>query len=205
VHGAAIVVRHRGSESPAPDWSREADIIVSDDREFALAVQTADCVPLLMADRRTGAVAAAHAGWRGLAANVPGVAVAALAREFGSLPGDLVVAIGPSIGACCYEVGTDVREAFTSGGFESELRRWFADGPQPTSRNPSMPALPAGRRPGHWFFDGWSAARDQLVRAGVPLAQIHSAVLCTASHQSLCSYRRDAGAAGRIAAVIRPR
>jgi hypothetical protein len=188
VHGAAVVVRRRaGATDPAsfPD----ADILVSDDGRLALAIHTADCVPLLMADRRTGAVAAAHAGWRGLAARVPAVAVEALTREFGSRPADLVAAIGPSIGAARYEVGADVRACFEASGC-AQLARWFAD----------------ADRPLHWHFDGWQSARDLLEAAGVPAAQIHAAGLCTASHPDLlCSYRRGGTSAGRVAGAIRPR
>jgi len=203
VHEATVLVH-----SAAPETGislPEADIIVSADARSALAIQTADCVPLLLADRRTGGVAAAHAGWRGMAALVPQVAVESLAREFGSHARDLVAAIGPSIGSCCYEVGADVRAAFLRGGFSAdELSRWFFDRPRPTAENPSMPGLPAVRRPAHWFFDGWAATRHQLERAGIPAAQIHVATLCTASHAALCSYRRDGASAGRMAAAIRP-
>ncbi len=159
----------------------------------------------LMADTRTGAVAAAHAGWRGLAARVPQIAVDALTRQFGSAPADLIVAVGPSIGACCYEVGADVRDAFVQAGFEEgHVRRWFFDRPQPTAMNPSIPALSSTRRAQHWFLDGWRSARDQLHAAGVPDQQIHIAALCTASHQEiLCSYRRDGKGAGRMAAAIK--
>jgi purine-nucleoside/S-methyl-5'-thioadenosine phosphorylase / adenosine deaminase len=204
VHGAEVVVLRRG-EARDPDRV-PADVIVSDDPSLALAIQTADCVPLLIADRRTGAVAAAHAGWRGLSARVPEVAVNALARDFGSRPSDLVAAVGPSIAACCYEVGADVREAFTRAGFAaSELDRWFSSAPRPSTGNQSMPGLPHVPRANHWFFDGWAAARHQLDEAGVPAHQIHIAELCTASHpEILCSYRRDGKAAGRIAGVIRP-
>jgi hypothetical protein len=140
-----------------------------------------------------------------MAARVPQVAIEALAREFGARPSDLVAVIGPSIGACCYEVGADVRDAFSQNGFSTdESSRWFFDAPQPTAGNPSMPRLPAVRRPDHWFFDGWTATRHQLECAGIPVAQIHVAALCTASHPSLCSYRRDGASAGRMAAVIRP-
>lgn len=206
VHGADVVVLRSGAARGSDtDRRREADIIVSNNRELTLAIQTADCVPLLLGDCRTGAVAAAHAGWRGLASHVPRMAVEALAREFGSRPSDLVAAIGPSIGACCYEVGADVRDAFRNGGFEREIGDWFFDAPRPTRENPSMLALSPDRRLGHWFFDGWAAAYDQLLRAGVPLGQIHSAGLCTASHPALCSYRRDGAASGRIAAAITPR
>jgi purine-nucleoside/S-methyl-5'-thioadenosine phosphorylase / adenosine deaminase len=189
VHGASVVVRRardapRG-DAPLPD----ADILVSDDPATVLSIQTADCVPLLIADRRSGAVAAAHAGWRGLAARVPAVAVQALAREFGSRPADLMGAIGPSISGARYEVGAEVRERFEQNGFSAaECDRWFA---------------PA-QRPNYFFFDGWASARDQLAASGVDADVIHLAGLCTAGFPDLlCSYRRDGKTAGRIAAAIR--
>ena len=191
VHGATVLVC-RGGEHPALATARpDADIVVSDDASLGLGIQTADCVPLLMADRATGACAAAHAGWRGLAANVPGVTVAAMAREFGSPPQDLVAAVGPSICAERYEVGEDVRARFVAAGYSAEqLAAWF---------------LP-GVRADHWQFDGWRAAVDQLTSAGLAPADIHVAGLCTAAHAEwFCSYRRDGKGAGRIAAAIRPR
>ena len=205
VHGASVSVRRIGDPTCGGQPLPDADIIVSDDPARALAIQTADCVPLLVADRRTGAVAAAHAGWKGLAAGVPRATVLALAREFGSRPVDLVAAAGPSIGACCYEVAADVRDAFRRGGFaDAVLQRWFLATPQPTARNPSMPGLPDAPRAEHWFFDGWAATRHQLEEAGIPLHNIHFAGLCTASHpRFLCSYRRDGSSAGRAAAAIR--
>lgn len=198
VHGTHAVVAQ-------PAARPDADIVVSDQRDIALAIQSADCVPLLIADARTGAVAAAHAGWRGLAARVPAVAVEMLAREFGSRASDLIVAAGPSIGTCCYEVGDDVRASFEAAGFtRDELARWFFGEPQPTLRNPSMTGLPAKRRQAHWYFDGWATTRCQLAAAGVRSERIHIAELCTASHaEHLCSYRRDGKASGRTAAVIR--
>ena len=191
VHGAAVVVRKAGVRPSDGGSLAEADIVVSDDPSVALVIQTADCVPLLIADARRGAAAAAHAGWRGLAAHVPAVAVAALRREFGSEPEDLVAAAGPSISADRYEVGVDVRQYFERQGFESRsLERWF---------------LP-GRRPDHWQFDGWQATRDQLTDAGLSVERIFIASLCTASDPDMfCSYRRDGSPAGRMAAVIRPR
>jgi polyphenol oxidase len=188
VHGASVVVRRAGEGralQPRPD----ADIVVSDDPSVALAIQTADCVPLLIADRATGVVAAAHAGWRGLAAGVPGVTVVALAHEFGSTPANLVAAVGPSISAERYEVGEDVRARFLASGWPAtRIERWFR----------------AATRPGHWLFDGWESVRDQLLSAGVPGGSIHSAALCTSANPDLfCSYRRDGKGAGRIAAAIR--
>jgi YfiH family protein len=209
VHGATTVV-HRNADAAADCGTprADADVILSDAGNLALAIQTADCLPLLIADRRTGAVAAAHAGWRGLALSVPVVAVERMASEFGSQPADLTVAIGPAIGACCYEVGEDVRARFHDAGFDSSrLGRWFMSDPASSPGNPSMPALPATRRPAHWFFDGSQAARDQLESAGVPSDQVFVAGLCTASHGDVfCSYRRDgSGATGRMAAVVRRR
>jgi polyphenol oxidase len=189
VHGSAVVV-HRQGQVPATGRLEEADILVTDDRSIAVAVQTADCVPLLIADRRTGSVAAAHAGWRGLAARVPRVAVEALCREFGSRPGDLVAAIGPAISGSRYEVGPEVPARFENAGCMGEqLERWFSPGP----------------RADHWYFEGSRAAQDQLVAAGLPSAQVHRVALCTADHGDVfCSYRRDGKGAGRIAGAIRP-
>ena len=202
VHGADILIRRAGE--PLPATLPDADIIVSNDPAVAIAIQTADCVPILMADRRTGAVAAAHAGWRGLAAGVPRVAVEALTREFGSRPADLVAAAGPSIGACCYEVGSEVRRRFEEAGWPaSKTSGWFFERAQPTAGNPSMAGLRADPRPGHSYFDSGRAAADQLESAGVPRDQIFLAELCTASHPGvLCSYRRDGAGCGRIAGAI---
>src|SRR5439155_13877303 len=108
--------------------------------------------------------------------------VATLAREFGCRPDGLIAAAGPSIGACCYEVGADVRQRFEAAGFTGrELARWFFREAQPTARNRSMDGLHAPRDD-HWYFDGWAATRDQLANAGLPPGQIHTAELCTASH-----------------------
>ena len=193
VHGASVVVCRDGDARVGASHARmtEADIIVSNDPSLAIAIQTADCVPLLIADARTGAVAMAHAGWRGLAARVPSVAVDALARELGSRSVDLIAAIGPSISADRYAVGADVRARFEASGFSAaQIDRWFRH----------------GDRPEHWSFDGWRSARDQLEAAGLRPSNIHVAALCTASHPDLlCSYRRDGQNAGRIAAAIRAR
>lgn len=202
VHGASVVVvrRRKGEASPAGAAGSgeggglpEADILLAQDPAMAIAIQTADCVPILIADKRTGAVAAVHAGWRGLAARVPMVAVDALAREFRSRPEDLIAAVGPSISAARYEVDLPVLSRFEANGFSAEhIGRWFYDG------------HPDREHPDHWYFDGSQSAHDQLAVAGVPVSQIRLARLCTATHADLlCSYRRDGKASGRMAAVIR--
>lgn len=189
VHGNEVVVVRAGQTLPGDFTWREpqADIILSDDPAVALAVQVADCVPLLIADRASRAVAAAHAGWRGTAVDVAGTAVTALAREFGSRPENLVVAHGPSIGPCCYEVGEELVDAFRPGRFSQKTDRWFF-------RDAA----------GHLRLDLWAANRDQLLSAGVAAENIHQAALCTASLPKLfASYRRDGKGTGRIAGVIR--
>jgi polyphenol oxidase len=184
VHGAAIAMARR--EGPTLP---EADILWSRDAELAVAVQAADCVPLLLTDPRSGMVAAAHAGWRGLAARVPIEVVGAIVRHSGSDPTDLVAAIGPAIGPCCYEVGGDVLEAF-AGAFPDQHHVWFASGPSA----------------GKYFLDTWASARAQLETAGVSPSKIFVAALCTACHpQTFNSYRRDGPPAGRLAAVITTR
>jgi YfiH family protein len=189
VHGSSVLVVRAGA-APGSGSLVEADVLLSDDPSRVLAIQTADCIPLLIADARIGVVAAAHAGWRGLAARVPETTVRGMSAEFGSQPSDLVAAMGPSISAGRYEVGEDVRARFEAA-FPAELiARWF----------------PCATRAAHWRFDGWQSSRDQLAAAGVPMEQVYSADLCTADHADLfCSYRRDGTRAGRMAAAIRPR
>ena len=184
VHGRGVVVVRRGV--PRSEAAPDGDVLVSDDPATALAVRAADCVPLLLADASTGAVAAVHAGWRGTAAGAATAAVEALAREFGSTPQDLVVAIGPSIGACCYEVGSELIGAFAAAGHSQHfIDRWFVQGP-------------AIR------LDLIAANRDQLQQARVPEAQIHASGLCTAMNLDvLTSYRAEKERAGRISGVIR--
>jgi polyphenol oxidase len=208
VHGSAVVVRRSsdGAERAQGDLG-EADILLTDDDARAITIRVADCLPILMVDRRTRAVAAAHAGWRGLAARVPMVTVERLAEEFGSRPEDLLAAVGPSIGACCYEVGEDVRAQFGGRFTHAEIERWFTVHPAVLAGNPPMATLPSTRRSGHWFFDSWQCVRDQLGAAGVPPDQVLIAALCTASHgATFCSYRRDgSGVAGRMVGVIKLR
>jgi len=192
VHGATVVVVRR--DAPAPAAPPEADALVSNSAEVAIAVRAADCVPMLMADRDSGAVAAVHAGWRGTAARAAVAALNAMEREFGTHPSNVVVAIGPSIGPCCYQVGSDLVDAFAAAGHERYLiDRWFSTPPPPRGSHE--------RRQLRLNVAG--ANRDQLVLAGVPEGQIHDVGLCTAMHLDvLTSYRAEKENAGRIAGII---
>jgi YfiH family protein len=197
VHGADVIVA-----SGDLDASREGDALIASDPEVAVAIRVADCVPLLMADRATGAVAAVHAGWRGTAARVAGAAIEALRREFGTTPENIVAAIGPSIGPCCYEVGPELVDAFAAAGHERYLiDRWFVAG-RPPARADSVP--PRTRSAATLRLDVPGANRDQLILAGVPEAQIHVSGLCTAMHLDvLTSYRVEKENAGRMVGAIR--
>ena len=192
VHGHEVVTVRRGMDVAALRRMQEArpaaDAFVSNAPDVAVVVRAADCVPLLIGDRATGAVAAVHAGWRGTAARAAVAAIDAMALEFGSRPADLIVAIGPAIGPCCYEVGSDLVDAFAAAGHERYLiDRWFVS-PRDSRMRLNVPG----------------ANRDQLILAGVPEEQIFSADLCTAEHLDvLTSYRAEKDRASRIAGVIR--
>lgn len=196
VHGRAHVVVRTG-EPPAAGERPEADILISNAPEAAVAVRAADCVPILIADRKTGAVAAVHAGWRGTCAGAAGAAVSALRAEFGARPEDLVAAIGPSIGVCCYEVGPELVDAFAAAGHQRHLiDRWFTSTPPPRGSRDRNPLR----------LDVAGANRDQLLLAGLPEEQVHVAALCTAMHLDvLTSYRAEKAQAGRLVAAIRSR
>ena len=164
VHGRTVAVVSKGSTG---EWRRpEADAVVTDDPTVALVVRVADCAPILLADVKTGTVAAIHAGWRSTLHRIVDAAVTTMRTTFGTDPGDLVAAIGPSLGVCCGEMGDEVVDAFREAGHDSAtLSRWF-------TRDP-------GRRP---HFDLWGANRDQLAQAGIPPAAIHVSGLCTRTH-----------------------
>jgi YfiH family protein len=185
VHGRTTVE----ADSRPPAHAPEADGVMTDEHGVALIVQVADCVPLLMADPRTGAIAAVHAGWRGTAANIAAAAVRRLGQQYGSRPEDLVAAIGPSIGACCYQVGPEVREAFSSNGSGPSADEWFTPDPHRSDR---------------LRFDGWAANHAQLIAAGLNPANVHLARLCTMTHLShFYSYRAEGAGTGRLLGVIR--
>jgi YfiH family protein len=192
VHKADVVTIRK--DHPMVEGRPDADILISDSPEVAIAVRAADCVPILLADRLTGAVGAVHAGWRGTAARAGAMAIEAMGREFGSEPRNVVAAIGPSIGPCCYEVGPELVDAFAASGHERYLiDRWFVT-------RPSGRAF-RGTAPLHLDLAG--ANRDQLILAGLAAHDVHVSGLCTGMNLDvLTSFRVEREQAGRIAATI---
>jgi len=186
VHGTRVAVARRGQSQPWP--GPEADIIISDDPDVAIGVRVADCAPVLLWDRRTGAAGAVHAGWRGAAAQVAAVAVRAMQDTFGVRAVDLIAAIGPCLSACCGEVGPEVVDAFRKGGADTPaIDAWFRAG--------------AGDRS---LLDLPRANRDQLIAAGVSADAILDSGLCTKTqHLRLHSYRAARDKAGRMLGAIR--
>lgn len=182
VHGTDVFEATRATVEKIryAEWP-EADIGISGDPALVLTVRAADCVPLLLADRETGAVSAVHAGWRGTAAGAVLAAVQALCWRFGTDPRNIVAAVGPSIGPCCYTVGEELVAQFK---LHPDASRWFD-------------------RAGGLRLDLWQATRDQLERAGVDAHNIHISEMCTFDHPELFhSYRRDGKNAGRLVAAI---
>lgn len=195
VHGRAVRVLERDRVTGV-DLSRapDADAIVSNEPGLALAVQVADCVPILLADPHAGVAAAVHAGWRGTASGVVGEAVRAMVR-LGAKPSALVAALGPSIGPCCYEVGAELVDVFLAAGHaQADVDRWF-------TRASEGGGGPSGD--GSLRLDVALANADQLASIGVPRPQIHACGLCTQTYRDVFdSYRADGVDAGRMAGVI---
>ncbi len=155
------------------------DAIISHRPGVTVAIRTADCLPILIVDPKTRAVAAVHAGWRGVVAEIVPKAVDAMRREFHSRPENLEIAIGPGIGACCFEVGPEVG---------AEFRAFF----------PERNDLEARAK-----VDLAETVCRQLGRNGITRGQIDTSELCTFCERELFeSYRRDRDGAGRMVAAI---
>ncbi|MGO9435894.1 MAG: peptidoglycan editing factor PgeF [Terracidiphilus sp.] len=173
-----------------------------------LAIQTADCIPVLVADRKRRIVAAFHAGWRGTVQRIVESGVGKMRLEFGSQPGDLVAAIGPGIGACCYAIGEEVHSAFESQfTYSRELFREVCDS-DPVRMNYPMLFL-TQRAPGHspigpkLHLDLIEANRRQLLDAGVKPRAIQIVGACTSCRPDVFfSHRASQGHAGRMMSVI---
>jgi polyphenol oxidase len=183
----------------------KGDASITTRPNLLLAIQTADCVPILLVDPKRRAIAAIHAGWRGTLARIAVKTIGKMQMHFATNPRDLLAAIGPSIGPCCYEVGTEVATQFLSQFADAptyfdEFRT--GDEPNPIQWLNMMP-------PGHQpppkgvFLDLRKANRSQLLSAGLRPQNIHTIDLCTACHPNLLfSYRKQGPQSGRLMSVI---
>lgn len=170
-----------------------------------LAIQTADCVPILLVDPKKRAVAAVHAGWRGTLARITQKTVGRMQLEFGSKPSHLLAAIGPSIGPCCYEVAADFVTKFTAQF--ADATDYFDEPRSGEEPNPLqwLNMSPPGHQPPpkNVHLDLRKANRSQLLAAGLRAQNIFSNDLCTACHTDLFfSHRREGPLSGRLLAVI---
>lgn len=185
VHGDQI--KTVNSLKDIGDSEEKADAVVSNIPNILAGAKTADCVPVLIGDPRTGAFAAIHAGWRGTVQSIVVKAVQKLKDLYGSDPANMIAAIGPAAGCSNYEIGTDVIDAFAANFDGSE--KYFK-----TTRD------------GHALVDLHQANRDQLVSAGLSDANIFTAPYCTMERPDLFfSYRLEKqryGKTGRLLSVI---
>ena len=189
---------------PAADPSK-GDASATNHPGLLLAIQTADCVPILLVDPKKHALAAVHAGWRGTLARITEKAVGRMRFEFGSKPGDLLAAIGPSIGPCCYEVAADFVTKFTAqfadaGDYFDEPRS--GEEPNPLQW---LNMKPPGHQPPpkNVHLDLGKANRSQLIAAGLLTKNIFASDLCTACHSDLLfSHRREGPLSGRLMSVV---
>lgn len=186
VHGAKVVGAGRGK--PSCHHRRDcppADALVTTDRGVAVAVVTADCLPVILAAPGGRAAAVAHAGWRGALLGVVPRAVESIAAAGGVEPRDLAAGLGPAIGSCCFQVGEEVYEAFRKERGLPFARRVF-------------------RREDPWLLDLGQVCRIDLMEAGLKAKNIDGIPLCTSCRGDLFfSHRRDGERTGRMLAFAR--
>jgi len=213
VHSAVI---HRVYGTRPPEWGRlsrnklvetAGDGLITNAAGVLLAVKVADCLPVIIADRKRKAVGIFHAGWRGTVQRIVEKGIGEMRRQLGCDPANLVAVLGPGIGACCYEIGEEVEAEFDSQFAYS--RELFEDVFDSWSLKTKYPMLFLNQRaPGHGepalsrHLDLVKANWCQLLDAGVPAENIQSMDLCTACHTDLFfSYRKE-HVTGRMLAVV---
>jgi YfiH family protein len=181
VHGAEVLIFKENPKAlthPLP-----YDAVITDKKRVALGIWTADCLPILMIDRSKKVIAAVHAGWRGMWHGVVQRAARTMIEAFECSPKDILAGIGPGIGPCCYEVGTDVKSLFQSS---------FED-----------PHQFIQEREERSYLDLSRAAQLELSQVGIPPENIEAIPLCTACRKDLFfSYRRDKKAGRQLSFII---
>lgn len=198
--------------SEVPETSLTGDGLITRTPGLLLAILTADCLPVILADSKRRAVGVFHAGWRGTVKRIVEKGVGEMRRWFGTRPGDIRAAIGPGVHACCYAVGPEVRTHFESQ-FEYGSRLFHEVEESDPVREKYPLLFLTARAPGHSelpkkiFLDLVEANRGQLLAAGVAAKNISASPLCTSCRTDLLfSYRAEKGVTGRMmaAAGIKP-
>jgi YfiH family protein len=195
------------SIASAPEHPLAGDGLLTRTPGLLLAVQTADCVPVILVDPVRQAIGVFHAGWRGTLRRIVEKGVGEMRRLYDTRPEDLLAAIGPAVHACCYRVGEEVRDAFTSQfGYGAELFREVRESDVVRQKYPLL--FLTARAPGHGpqeavlYLDLVEANRRQLLQAGLRAENIAASELCTACRRDLFfSHRAEQGATGRMLAV----
>src|SRR5579862_3650505 len=208
IHSDIVHVVHPANSAPSAEAPR-GDALITNEPGYLLIVQTADCVPILLADKKNRAIAAIHSGWRGTLQRIAEKALGRMQMEFGTRPRDVVAALGPGIGQCCFEVGPEVAAEFAAK-FQ-EAREWFKGPFDSLARGDNDPNwLPwlTMRPPGHQLpeprahLDLIAANRAILRAAGVLPRNLVSSIFCTACRTDLFfSYRRERVTGRAIAAI----
>jgi hypothetical protein len=183
------------------------DGLITSTPGLLLAIQTADCLPVILVDTRNRAVGIFHAGWRGTVQRIVEKGVGEMHRHFGTRARDVKAAIGPGVQGCCYEVGEEVRTKFESQfEYAAKLFREVKDSDPVREKYPLL--FLTARAPGHselphrLFLDLVEANRQQLLAAGVPKKDIEASSPCTNCHTDLLfSYRGEQGKTGRLMGV----
>jgi YfiH family protein len=211
IHSGILV--HTAAADACREAPYKADGLMTDEPGLLLGIQTADCIPVLVADKKRRVVAAFHAGWRGTVKRIVESGVGRMRLEFGSRPEDLIAAIGPGVGACCYAVGEEVLSSFESQfAYARELFHEVYDTDPVRTKYPML--FLTQRAPGHsalgpsLHLDLVEANRRQLLDAGLSPRSIQTTGGCTSCHRDLFfSHRASRGHAGRMMSVIgiRPR
>lgn len=216
-HSNLVVLADRGREQHrkagvpgdrSSSMGCKADGLMTDQPGLLIAIQTADCIPILVADRRQHVVAAFHAGWRGTVKRIVENGIGRMRLAFGSQPEDLTAAIGPGIGSCCYAVGEEVLSEFESQfAYARELFSEVYDSDPIRTRYPML--FLTQRAPGHsdigpsLHLNLAEANRRQLLAAGLKPRAIHLVGACTNCRPEMFfSHRASEGRTGRMMSVV---
>ena len=176
---------HVVTDRSVSELAIEGDALITQEKNVAIAIKTADCFPLLLVDPVHRAVGAVHSGWRGTLSNIVSCAIEEMSRYFNSDPTEIMVALGPGIRDCCFEVDEDVARLFMEAYPEI------------------IPALPISGRPGKFSVNLAKILHAQLTRVGVPTRNQYDLGICPCCNtREFFSYRAEGTSSGRMMSII---